>query len=184
MIFHIYKEIIIIILLIYLSFKIRYNFDVLEYPSLLLNTFKDIFDKINIMNNLDYFYEKTKIENIFILISIFPFLKTEIRITKKNPLFHLYQQIFNDTNDKIIKLNKSNKTISPSNFKNLLYYKWEILPEKNITNYLRHILYHYYPEQYLNIYEDSLNFNIKCFINDNINRLSYDFISDLMSKLK
>ena len=182
MISYIYK-VIIIILIIILSFKFRNNSDVLEYPTLLLNSFKDIFDKINIKNNLDYFYEKTKIENIFILLSIFPFLKKEIRITKQNPLFHLYQQIFNVTNDKIIKLNKNNKTIFPSNFKNLLHYKWEILPEINITNYLRHILYHYYPEQYLNIYEDSLNLNIKFFINDNINRLSYDSISDLMSKL-
>ena len=178
-----YLKSIYLILIIILSFITRYNYNALEYPPFLIKEYKDIFDKINSRYNLEYFNKKTKIENIFILISIFPFLRKKFIITKQNPLFYLYRQIFNVSNKRIIKINKSNKTIFTSNLKALLYYKWEILPEKNITNYIRHIFYHYYPEQYLNIYEDSLNLNIKYFINNN-QKFPFDIISDLISKIK
>jgi hypothetical protein len=129
------------------------------------------------------FRNKNKIENIFILISIFPFFKKEIILTKKNPLYNLYKKILNIKNNKVIKIYKNNKTDFSLKFQDLLYYKWEDLPNKNKTNYIRHILYHYYPEECLYIYEKSLNLNIKYYIENNREKISYEFITDLMSKI-
>jgi hypothetical protein len=53
---------------------------------------------------------------------------------------------------------------------------------RNITNYLRHIIYHYYNEEWLNIYDQSLNLNIKYYFDNNKNK-SYELISELMSKI-
>ena len=156
----------------------------MDYPTFILDDLKNIFDLLNKKNNFDIFKQKTKIENIFIFIIIFPFLKKEkeIIISKRNSLYKLFIKFFNNQSDKKFKINKNYFKNFTIHFKNLLNYKWEILVNRNITNYLRHIIYHYYIKQCLNIYEKSLNLNIKYYFDNNKNK-SYELISDLMSKM-
>jgi hypothetical protein len=173
-----------LITIIYISIKTKTNYEaILDYPKFIIGEYKKIFDFLNKKKTLDLFRKKSKIENIFILISIFPFFKKEIILTKKNTLYNLYKKILNIKNNKVIKIYKNNKTDFSLKFKDLLYYKWEDLPNKNKTNYIRHILYHYYPEECLYIYEKSLNLNIKYYIDNNREKISYEFITDLMSKI-
>ena len=144
-----YRKIIsFIILFIFLYFpikiKINLNYEIiLDYPQLFLEEYKNVFDLLNKKNNLNLFRKKNKIENIFILIIIFPFIKKEIIITKRNPIFKLYKNIFNIKNNTIIKIEKKCLEQFSHKFKDFIYYKWEALPNRNKTNYLRHILYHY-----------------------------------------
>ena len=155
---------------------------VLDYPKFYIDEYKNIFDLLNKRNTLDLFSNKNKIENIFILITIFPFIKNEITLTKKNPIYDLYKNIFYINND-IIKIQKNNIKRFSFKLQKILYYKWETIPNKNQTNYLRHILYHYYPITCLYIYEKSLNLNINNYIKENNKILSSDKITDLMSKI-
>ena len=155
---------------------------VLDYPKFYIDEYKNIFDLLNKRNTLDLFSNKNKIENIFILITIFPFIKNEITLTKKNPIYDLYKNIFYINND-IIKIQKNNIKRFSFKLQKILYYKWETIPNKNQTNYLRHILYHYYPRFCLYIYEKSLNLNINNYITKSNKKLSLDKITDLMSKI-
>ena len=176
-------SLVIFTIILYISIGIKLKYEIiLDYPKFILDEYKNIFDTLNKRNNFDLFRKKNKIENIFILIIIFPFLKKEILITKKNPIYELLSRMIHSKNNEIIKINKNLKNFFFHRFKDLLYYKWEILPNKNQTNYLRHILYHYYNEDCLNIYEKSLNLNIKYFF-DNYDKKSYEIITDLMSKI-
>ena len=55
----------------------------------------------------------------------------------------------NFNNKRIIEIKKEQLLNFSLKFKDLLYYKWELIPNKNITNYIRHIVYHYYSEECL-----------------------------------
>lgn len=156
---------------------------VLDYPKFYIDEYKNIFDLLNKRSTLDLFSNKNKIENIFILITIFPFIKNEITLTKKNPIYDLYRNIFYINNKDTIKIQKNNIQRFSFKLQNILYYNWETIPNKNQTNYLRHILYHYYPRTCLYIYEKSLNLNINNYLKKNNKKLSSDKITDLMSKI-
>lgn len=168
------------IIIIYLFNDIQ-NQKILLYPNLIIDDFKNCFDLLNNNQTFDLFRAKTKIENIFILIAIFPFIQNEIFITKKHYIFGFLEYIFETKNNDVLKFSKRNITNFSSKFKELLYYEWEYLPNKNNTNYIRHILYHYYSSDCLNIFENSLNRNIGYFIINNNDILSYDLIIDLIS---
>jgi len=183
------KKLKIKLILLFLYIIIAYLFNeilinrkkILLYPYLIIDNFKTYFDLINNNHTLDLFRTQKKIKNIFILISIFPFIQKEIFITKKNYIFGFLEHIFETKNNSILKISKRNITFFSTKFKELLYYKWEYLPNKNNTNYIRHILYYYYPNDCLNIFENSLNINIRYFINNNKDNYSYDLINDLIS---
>lgn len=160
-----------------------HSYVILEYPKLLIDEYKEVFDFINSKNSLEIIVEKTKIEKIFIFITIFPFLQKNLMISRTNPHFKLVQQILNINDTKSIKLNKNSQNLIYVNLKELLYYKWEKIPNKNITNYIRHILYHYYPDNCTEILDKSLNFNIKHIINKYNANMTYELINDLMSKI-
>ena len=91
---------------------------------------------MNENNNFNIFRGKNQIEIIFILISIFPFLKNEIIITKKNPAYEFMKYIFNINNNEMMKINKNNKTYFSARFKKILYYNWNFLPNRNKSNYI------------------------------------------------
>ena len=169
-------------LLFYFIIIKHYYKDIVEYPKFIIEEYYNLFVLLNANNNFNIFQGKNQIEIIFILISIFPFLKKEIIITKKNPAYELMKYIFNINNNEMIKINKNNKTYFSARFKKILYYNWEFLPNRNKSNYIRHILYHLYPRKCLHIYERSLNLNIKYYIFYNKKKLSFQLISDLMSK--
>ena len=177
-------------IIIFLLFFIITNFlckerkfkDIIEYPEYIIDQYKIYFDIINMENSFDFFNKNNKIKNVLILITIFPFLKKEIIITKKNPSYGFLKKIFHLNNMTIIKLCKNNITQLTDNFEELLYYKWNYLPSKNETNYIRYILSQFYPEKYSTIFGNSLNLNIKNYIEKNKNKISFKFVTDLMSK--
>jgi hypothetical protein len=84
--------------------------------------------------------------------------------------------------DEDIKLSKRYKTMFSLSFKEFIYYKWDDLPNKNKTNYIRHILFHFYPKECLDIYENALNLNIGYYIDKNKEKISYEIANDLISK--
>jgi len=156
----------IFIIILFYIIHLRNKYEIiLDYPKFILDEYKIIFNLLNKNNNFDLFNNKTKIENIFILIMIFPFLKKEIIITKKNAIYELCMK-FISFKKKRIKIKKNYFTKFSAIFKSFIFYKWETLPNKNKTNYLRHILYHYYNDECLNIYEESLNINIKYYFDN------------------
>lgn len=185
-----YKPFLFLIIFLYSTIEYRLylgksfnHYFILDYPEVSIDLYKNIFDLLNKKNTLDILRKETKIENIFVLITIFPFLRKKIILTKKNSIYKLYNHLLNFNNKRIIEIKKEQILNFSLKFKDLLYYKWELLPNKNITNYIRHILYHYYSEECLDIYDKSLNLNFKYFINDNKKQQSNEFISDLMSKI-
>ena len=181
--YNIVKSIILLILYIIFTFlPISIKKNELDYPMFIIDEYKNYFDLIDTKKAFALFRNKNKIENIFILIIIFPFLKEEILITKRNPFYPFIKHIFNINDSKIIKICKNNKTYFSNKFKELLNYKWEILPNKNKTNYIRHIIYHYYPKECLILYEQSLNLNIRHYIEKNRQKMTYEKINILLSK--
>lgn len=80
---------------------------------------------LNHIKTLDVFSKKNKMENIFILISIFPFIKEEIIITKKHPIYDFYKYIFVIKDNNFILISKNVLNNFSKKFKDLLYYKWE-----------------------------------------------------------
>ena len=143
----------------------------------------EINQKINLFINI----KKTKIENIFILIGIIPFLKYNSSIIykiNKKEIFKLFKNIFKKKKikNKIIKLNEYNFIYFIQNFNELINYKWEIIPKKSISNNIRYIINNYFNESCLEIFDKSLNFNFKYYLQNEKKKLSLEEINDLTSK--
>ena len=109
-------------------------------------------------------------------------MQKDIKVTKKSYIYNFLKYIFDINSNEILTINKNNMTYFSHKFRELLYYKWEHLPNKNKTNYIRHVLYHYYPFECLEIYEKSLNLNVGYYIIKNKEKISYESINNLMSK--
>ena len=166
------------------------------YPFLKTNDYININNSLfvsidfdNFIKSIDFLvlnFEKTKIENIFILIIIFPFLKENCtilyQIENKN-ILNKYKNTF-----KGIKISKNLYITSLNdliyfidNFK-AFYFDWEIIPGNDLTNSLRYIINNYYNETILNIFDKSLNLNLKRYIKIKRNNLSFKELNSLMSK--
>ncbi len=173
---------IIVILFIYYSFFKDNNADILNYPIFQIDEYKEYFDEMN-KNCFSYiFRSKHKIENIFLLFVILPFLKKEVNITKHKYIHNFLMKVFDKNNNETITIS-NNSVIDISKYcREIFYYNWEFLPSKNKTNYIRHILYHYYPDCCLNAYEESLNMNIRNYFEQKKENLDYNQIKDFMSK--
>ena len=139
----------------------------------------------HIDNDLFIFNDnKTQIENKFILIGIMPFLKKKIKITKKNTkIYTLFKNIFGIKKN-IIFISKKNLNCIIQKFKYILFYKWEIVPQKKLIDTLRYIINNYYNETCLKIFDKALNLNLNYYINNHKNKLSIKEINELMSKFK
>lgn len=167
-----------------LKFKIDYNC----MDNILINS--NIYEeKVDSISNVHLFIniKKTKIENILLLILLIPFLKNNsIILYRINDIeiYKLFRIFFKDKpiKNKIIKLNEYNIINVIENFNDLLYYKWELIPNKKILIFIRYIINNYYNESCLEIFDKSLNLNFKNFIQNNINKLSFEDVSELMSK--
>ena len=168
----------------FLYFRINYN---CSKNIFIDNNFFDntveISKKINLYINI----KKTKIENIFLLIGIIPFLKNNSTITykiNKKEIYKLFKNIFinKKIKNKIIKLNEYDMKFFIEKINYLINYKWELIPLKKISNNIRHIINNYYNESCLIIFDKSLNLNFKYYIQSKKNKLSINDIKDLMSK--
>ena len=133
-------------------------------------------------------FNVSRIENLLILIGIFPFIKNNsfilINIRKKLT----YQIIKNllktrptEKNKNIILFQKDLLFLY-NNFTDLISYKWELIPSFSLLNNIRYIINHYYTDKFLDIYDNILNVNFKDYISKNKASLSYQDIKKLMSK--
>ena len=168
----------------FLIFRMNYNcsnnifMDKNFYENIL-----EINQKINLFINI----KKTKIENIFLLIGIVPFLKNNSSIIykiNKKEIFKLFKNIFKKIKikNKIIKINENNFKFFIEKFNELINYKWEIIPTKTISNNIRYIINNYFNESCLEIFDKSLNFNFKYYLKNRKKQFSSGEINDLISK--
>ena len=144
---------------------------------------------MNIYQNINLFIsiKKAKIENIFLLIGIMPFLKNNSSIIykiNKKEIFKLFKNIFKykKIKNKIIKLNEYDFQNFIKIFKDLINYKWELIPKNKILNNIRYIINNYYNESFLQIFDKSLNLNFKYYFQEKKQNLSLKDINYLMSK--
>lgn len=148
---------------------------------ILINKFKLLNLKFSLNKN------KAKIENIFILIEAIPFIKKKIIIKQKNnkEIYELFENIFKMNNKRdngIIIIRKRDYLYIIQIFKELINYKWELIPTKIELNFLRYIINNYYNEKCLIIFDKALNLNFKYYIKNNKNKLVNKDIINLMSK--
>ena len=114
-----------IIITIFSTRKKRIFENVLDYPIFQINEYKKAFDLLNKKNTFDIFRRNNNVENIFILISIFPFLKREIILTKKNKIYNILKQIFIQNGKGIIEIKKNQALFLYNKFNYLINFKWE-----------------------------------------------------------
>ena len=144
----------------------------------------------NIQENMtDYFLvlrdNQTKIEKIFFLIGILPFLNKELYINKRyKNLYSFFGMIYkvNNRHNNIIFINKNDLNYISRNFNSLLFYKWEFIPDRKYLSYLRHIINCYYEEKCLKIFDKALNYNFQNYFELNKEKLSFKEINELTSK--
>ena len=128
----------------------------------------------------------SNVENLLLLIGIIPLLKNKssiyFQINNKKILDSL-KAIFttNKIQNNIIKFTE-NDFYSVEKLVNLLNYKWEVIPNQNIINIIRHIIDSYYGESLLKAFDDALNLNFNYYIKSNFNALSEEESLNLMSK--
>ena len=160
------------------------------------NCMKEIFSKYNFFYdikslktniNLIIDFKKSFIENLFLIISIIPFLKNnstiQYSINNKDSykLFKLFFKYKKKKNRKIIiKINDINNI--KSNFSYLINYKWESPMNKNILDIIRYIISNYYDNTCLQIYEKFLNKNFEYYIQKNNRTFSKIDLTKLLSK--
>lgn len=147
-------------------------------------------DIIEINENVQLFLniKKTRIEHIFILIGIFPFLKNNSSITYKindKETYKLFKHIFKNKHMKrSIIINKEDFHFIIEEFKDLLSYNWKLIPNNNISQTIRYIINNFYNETFLDIFDKSLNLNIKYYIKKKKGEISNEQIKELMCKFK
>lgn len=185
------KIFIIIIILILIKLINKSNNDLLIELYNIYNNNKLFFNINNHLNESIYYLlsktTKTKIKKIFAIISLIPFLKSnKIKVKNRN-------KIINELIKNFIPINKFKKNYKCDKkkyqsfyqieFNDLLYYKWDKIPDVNLINNVRSIINNYYSELYLTIFDKSLNYNLKYFIKDNFKKFSTKDIKDLISKI-
>ena len=130
------------------------------------------YKNINLLINI----KKTKIENLLLLIGIFPFLKNNSKILYKinnKEIYFLFKKIFINKiiKNRFIKINENDFFYFIDNFNNLINYKWEIIPDEDIINNIRYILNKYYNESCIEQFDKFLNANFKNFLDNKRNIL-------------
>ena len=129
---------------------------------------------------------KTKIENIFILLAIFPFLKEDSIICYKNKNkedYKIMNKIFYKTDDKRnVKIFYNDLKNFINKFNESINYDWEIIKENELIKTIRYIINNYYNETFLEIFDKSMNMIFKRYIQNIRNNLSINEINEMMSK--
>jgi hypothetical protein len=150
------------------------------------NIYNDILE-INSNVNLLINIKKSKLENIFLILSIIPFLKKNSTLSYKinnKGIYKFFKKILNEKMKyKIIKfcyndLHSFNKIL-----KKLLYYNWELIPKKLMLDHFRYIVNNYYNDSNLILFQESLNMNYKSYLQNKRNEITYDELKNLLSKL-
>ena len=85
-------------------------------------------------------------------------------------------------NNNLINLKKEYFQKEKNELINLLDYEWEIIPSRNIINFLRYIINNFYSEDCLTSFDTSLNKNYNKYLEKNINNISLKSKVELISK--
>ena len=153
-----------------------------------------------IFNNLNFFFEfkentsnisaliylnRNNIENLLLLMATIPFLRNNSNITfiiKNYKTFKNLKKAFKNKffTKKSFNINESAFHQIKHKLINLLNYKWEIIPNKNIINIIRYTINNYYDETFLDLFDRFLNLNYKYYLESNV--LSFENQISLMSK--
>lgn len=131
----------------------------------------------------------SKVENILILIGLFPFLNdnstiyfiTKTRISYQIINNLLLKEIKNHLH-KIVEFKKNNLFFLSYNFNDSLNYDWKLIPSLTILNNIRYIINNYYSQNNLELYERAVNLNLKKYISEKNSTFSYNYLKVLMSK--
>jgi hypothetical protein len=160
--------------------------------SLKLFTNNDFYeDIIEINSNIDLLFniKITKLENIFLLLGIIPFLKNNSTLSYKinnKEIYNFFKEIFKDKNKKInhkfIKFYYIDFITFNEKMEELLNYKWELMPEKFILDNLRYIIDNYYNESNFNIFQKSLYMNYNFYIQLKKKEITFNKLVNLLSK--
>lgn len=150
------------------------------------NIYNDILE-INNNVNLLINVKKTKLESIFLLFGIIPFLKKNSTLSYKinnKGIYKFFKNILNEKMKyKIIKIGYNDLHFFNKILKKLLYYNWELIPKKLMLDHFRYIVNNYYSDSNLILLQESLNMNYKSYFQNKRNEMTYDELKNLLSKL-
>jgi hypothetical protein len=160
--------------------------------SLKLFTNNDFYeDIIEINSNIDLLIniKITKLENIFLLLGIIPFIKNNSTLSYKinnKEIYNFFKEIFKNKNKKIhhkfIKFEYIDFKTFNEKMEELLNYKWELMPEKFILDNLRYIIDNYYNESNFDIFQKSLYMNYNFYIHLKKTEITFNNLVNLLSK--
>ena len=145
----------------------------------------------NYKNKIDKFILKaknSKVENILILIGLFPFLNdnsTIYCIAKTRKSYQIIKNLLKEAinhQHKIIEFKKINLFFLSNNFNDLLNYYWKFIPSLHLLNYIRYIINNYYSQNILYKYQRTINLNLKKYISEKNSTFSYNYLKILMGK--
>ena len=127
-----------------------------------------------------------KIINLFLLLARIPFFGSDskliYKINEKTFLSMLKNNSGEIINNNLINLKKEYFQKEKNELINLLDYEWEIIPSRNIINFLRYIINNFYSEDCLTSFDTSLNKNYNKYLEKNINNISLKSKVELISK--
>lgn len=158
--------------------------------------------KREIFNNNNFFYDvksvsknkdllikakNTKLINLFLLIALIPFFESDSQLIYKineKAFVSIFKNNYGERiNNNLIKLKKEDFQKEQNELINLLDYEWEIIPSRNIINFLRYIINNFYCEDCLTSFDKSLNRNYKNYLEKkNMNNISLKSKAELISK--
>jgi hypothetical protein len=147
------------------------------------NEIVEINRDINLLINI----KKSKLENIFLLLCIIPFLKNNSTLSykiKNKEIDIFFKKTFKNKRikHKTIKFDYNDFNIFNGKINELLNYNWELSPVKFMMDNLNYIINNYYNEQNIEIFQKSLNMNFKKYIQSKKKALVYKDIESLLSK--
>ena len=149
------------------------------------NIYNDILE-INSNVNLLINIKKSKLENIFLILSIIPFLKNNSTLSYKinnKGIYKFFRKINKKIKYKVIKFGYNDLFSFNKMMKKLFNYDWELIPKKLMLDNLRYIINNYYNDTNLILLQESLNMNYQSYIKNNKNEMNYNELKDLLSKL-
>jgi len=167
-----------------LYFTINYNCSLKLFAN---NDFyediKEINSNIDILINIKI----SKLESIFLLLGIIPFLKNNSTLSYKindKEIYNFIKELFKNKkiNHKIIKLDFIDFKIFNEKLEELLNYKWELIPEKIILDNIRYIIDNYYNESNFDIFQKSLYKNYNIYIQLKKKEIAFNNLVNLLSK--
>ena len=133
------------------------------------SSFYDEILEINTDINLLINIKQSKVENIFLLLGIIPFLKNNSTLSYKinnKEINIFFKKIFKNKRikNKIINFDYKDFNIFNEKINELLNYIWELVPGTFTLDNLRYVINNFYNESNLEIFQKSLYMNYKFYI--------------------